>query len=166
MFLFLPLTLVNCKFLKLSFRVLSVGMSEDTDVEDAVAALRRALSEPSEGNVVNLLEALLPFAPPGLEWGIEFSYLAGITYMLEDGKVLAVRVSRDEFGPFMQTSVASVGLEAVPSQALKQVVDDVGGFAHRVAKHLRSWLERAPPNHPKRGRVAKLLEALEKEGVA
>ena len=141
-------------------------MSQDTDVERVLASFRKALAEPNEDNVVNLLESLLPFAPPGLEWGIEFSYLAGITYMLEDGKVLAVRVSRDEFGPFMQTSIASVRLEAVPRQALKPVVDDVRGFAKRMVEHLRSWLARAPPNHQKRGKVAKLLEALEKEGVA
>ncbi len=141
-------------------------MSQDADVRRFIASFRKAVEEPSEDNVIHLLESLMPFAPPGLEWGIEFSYLAGITYMLEDGKVLAVRVSRDEFGPFMQTSIASVKLEAIPRQALKPVVDDVNGFVKRAAEHLRNWLARAPQAHPKRGKVAKLLEALETEGVA
>ena len=130
-----------------------------------VDSLKKALEEPSEDNVVEMLRCLMPFAPPGLEWGIEFSSLAGITYMLEDGRVIAVRVSRDEFGPFMQTSVAPVSLDSIPRQVFKLMLNDLNGFVGRVVEHLRSWLAKAPANHPKRGRVAALLEALEREGL-
>jgi len=130
-----------------------------------IHSIKEAVREPSEGNVVKLLENLLPFSPAGVEWGIEVSYLAGITYMLEDGKVLAVRVSRDEFGPFMQTSIAPMQLSSIPTQALKPIQQDVRSFIKRVSEHLTRWLEKAPQSNPKRERIRALLDKLREEGM-
>ncbi len=138
-------------------------MSASREIEELLSAYRKALNEPSDENIIRMLAALLPFSPPGIEWGIEFSSLAGITYMLENGRVLAVKVSRDEFGPFMQTSIAPVKLEAIPTQALKSIQKDVGGFLERVRNHLTSWLRMAPAKHPKREAIRELIEALTNE---
>ena len=128
------------------------------EVMEFMNALQKAREDPSPDNILALISSLAPFSPPGLEWGIELVTLAGITYMLEDGRLIAVRVSRDEFGPFMQTSIAETSLEAIPQHALNQIRDNIDGFIERVITHLRAWLERAPPNHPKLELVTELIQ--------
>ena len=130
------------------------------EVEAFINALNKARENPSDENILSLIHSLAPFSPPGLEWGIELTTLAGITYVLEDGRLMAVRVSRDEFGPFMQTSVAEASLETIPRNALNQIKDDVDGFIRKVVEHLKNWLDRAPPEHPKREIIRELIEVI------
>ncbi|MCS7133218.1 MAG: hypothetical protein RMI43_01660 [Candidatus Caldarchaeum sp.] len=129
------------------------------EVEKFLNAYDRARSMPSDENLLKLVEALLPFAPPGIEWGIEISSVAGMTYLLEDGRVIAVKVSRDEFGPFMQTSVTPVGLEAIPASALKNI-RDVESFVQKTASHLGEWARKMPANNRQKQLVEQLLLAL------
>ncbi|BAJ49879.1 hypothetical protein CSUB_C0010 [Candidatus Caldarchaeum subterraneum] len=126
------------------------------EVEKFIEAYARAIQEPSDNNLLTLLHALLPFSPAGIEWGLEIASLAGVTYMLEDGRAIAVKVSRDEFGPFMQTSVAQVSLNTIPSAALKNI-KDVKAFVNRVAEHLSEWARRMPDTNPVKKRVETLL---------
>jgi hypothetical protein len=130
------------------------------EVRAFLEAVKAARMDPSPENILSIVEKLSPFSPPGLEWGIELFSLAGVTYMLEDGRLLMVRVSRDEFGPFMQTSVAEIPVGSLPQQAI-QHLSDIDGFLGRIRRHLSSWLMRSPENHPKRAPVATLLKALE-----
>jgi hypothetical protein len=88
-------------------------------VERFHEAYRAARADPSDEKLLALLEALLPFSPPGVEWGVEVADVAGTTYVLEGGRAVAVRLSRDEFGPFMQTSVAEIPLTSIPAVGLK-----------------------------------------------
>ncbi|GBC68767.1 hypothetical protein HRbin01_00452 [archaeon HR01] len=132
------------------------------EVSDFLAAARRAESNPSEENILAMVAGLSPFSPPGLEWGIELSSVAGSSYILEDGRLLLVRVSRDEFGPFMQTSVSQIGLESLPPQVLKSLAD-VKVFLGKVSSHLKLWLERAPKDHPKIDLIQRLVQALEED---
>jgi len=113
----------------------------------------------SDEKLYQLLEALLPFSPPGIEWGLEVANIAGVTYMLEGGRVIAVKVSRDEFGPFMQTSVAEISLTSIPSAALKNI-KDVESFIDRVVKHLSEWASRMPADNSLRRLVEELLKNL------
>jgi len=130
-----------------------------------IQAFRKVVDEaqarPSEDNLVRLIHGLAPFSPPGLEWGIEFGRLAGTSYIMEDGKVLAVRVSRDEFGPFMQTSVAEIPLSAVPTQAFQEL-RDLPKFLRRLRDHLARWLGSVPGNHPKHDLIRELVEFLDR----
>ncbi|MEM3097064.1 MAG: hypothetical protein QW756_04005 [Nitrososphaerota archaeon] len=130
------------------------------EVEYFLEAMDRARRSPTRDNLLQMVEKLSPFSPPGLEWGIELSFLAGVTYMLEDGRLLMVRVSRDEFGPFMQTSVTQISLQDIPDSALKPI-SDVDTFIAGLLKHLNMWLNRAPVDHPRRRSVEMLVQALE-----
>jgi|GEM_PF-1230656 len=130
------------------------------EVEAFLEAFKTAKANPSDENIQTMVEKLSPFSPPGLEWGIELFSLAGVTYMLEDGRLLMVRVSRDEFGPFMQTSVAAIPFSSLPEQAI-QHLRDVDTFLTRIRQHLRAWLLRSPEGHPKRRPVDLLLKSLE-----
>lgn len=131
------------------------------EVDSFLNAYHDALKNPSEDNLLRMVETLIPFAPHGIEWGIEISSVAGITYMLEGGRVVAVKVSRDEFGPFMQTSITPVELRAIPANALKNI-RDLRKFVERVAVHLREWSRRMPSNNYQKQLVEELLRSLEK----
>jgi hypothetical protein len=128
------------------------------DVERFHEAYRAARADPSDEKLLALLEALLPFSPPGVEWGVEVADVAGTTYVLEGGRAVAVRLSRDEFGPFMQTSVAEIPLTSIPSVGLKGL-RDVDGFVKRVLNHLSEWSRRMPEGSAQRELVMKLLES-------
>ncbi|MDW8083890.1 MAG: hypothetical protein RMI49_01630 [Candidatus Caldarchaeum sp.] len=132
-------------------------------VEKFLAAYETARNTPTEENLLKLIESLLPFSPPGIEWGIEISSVAGVTYMLEGGRVIAVKVSRDEFGPFMQTSIAPVDLSSIPAVALKNI-RDVQSFITKTAVHLGQWASKMPPSNAQKSLVEKLLHALETGG--
>jgi hypothetical protein len=71
---------------------------------------------------------------------------------------VAVRLSRDEFGPFMQTSVAEIPLTSIPAVGLKGL-RDVDGFVKRVLNHLSEWSRRMPEGSAQRELVMKLLES-------
>lgn len=131
-----------------------------TEVDAFLKAVDEARRNLSRENLLAMLKSLSPFSPPGIEWGIELSSLAGVTYMLEDGRLLMVRVSRDEFGPFMQTSVSQISYDAIPDQALKTLTD-LDSFIDRLLRHLTAWLDSAPPKHPRREKVEMLVKALE-----
>ncbi|MCS7137289.1 MAG: hypothetical protein NZ941_02850 [Candidatus Caldarchaeum sp.] len=132
-------------------------------VEKFLAVYETARNTPTEENLLKLIESLLPFSPPGIEWGIEISSVAGVTYMLEGGRVIAVKVSRDEFGPFMQTSVAPVELSSIPAVALKNI-RDVQSFIKKTAVHLGQWASKMPPSNNQKRLVEKLLQALQAGG--
>ncbi|MEM2236901.1 MAG: hypothetical protein QXR26_01280 [Candidatus Caldarchaeum sp.] len=118
-----------------------------------------ARREPSDENLLKLLESLLPFSPPGIEWGLEIASIAGVTYMLEGGRLIAVKVSRDEFGPFMQTSVAEIPFESLPAAALKNV-RDVDLFIKKLVSHLSEWLKRMPRENMRRKLVEGFLHSV------
>jgi len=126
-------------------------------------AYEQARQSPTDDNILKLLESLLPFSPPGLEWGLEVTSIAGITYMLEGGRVVAVKVSRDEFGPFMQTSVAEIPLSSIPASALREV-RDVEAFMRRITNHLREWASRMPAGDNRRTAVETFLRAVSEAG--
>ncbi|MEM4190026.1 MAG: hypothetical protein QW544_05890 [Candidatus Caldarchaeum sp.] len=123
-----------------------------------------AKQEPSDENLLKLLESLLPFSPPGIEWGLEIASVAGVTYMLEGGRVIAVKVSRDEFGPFMQTSVAEIPFSSIPATALKNI-RDVDQFVEKIVKHLSEWSKRMPPANSQRKLVESFLQAVKGDAV-
>ncbi|MEM0440824.1 MAG: hypothetical protein QW463_04385 [Candidatus Caldarchaeum sp.] len=129
------------------------------EVEEFLEAYSQARKTPSTENLLKMVERLLPFAPAGIEWGIEISSVAGVTYMIEGGQFIAVKVSRDEFGPFIQTSVAPIGLEAIPAAALKNI-REVDSFVEKVVSHLGEWARKMPATHPQRQLVEQLLKAL------
>ncbi len=135
-----------------------------TAVELFTKAYVEAKREPSDDNLVRLLESLLPFSPPGIEWGLEVASLAGVTYMLDGGKAISVKVSRDEFGPFMQTSVSEIQLTSIPSAAMKKL-QDVEGFIQRVVSHLSEWIKRAPANSEQAKLVGAFLEKVRELGI-
>jgi len=128
------------------------------EVERFHTAYRAARADPCDEKIIALLEALLPFSPPGVEWGVEVADVAGTTYMLEGGRAVAVRLSRDEFGPFMQTSVAEIPLTSIPAVGLK-ALRDVDGFVKRVLAHLSEWARRMPQGSGQRMLVERLLES-------
>lgn len=109
-----------------------------------------------------LIEVLKAFAPPGVEWGIELFRAPGISYIAEGGRVIALRLSRDEFGPFMQTRLTDVDLDEVPKELFKDLLERPEEFLSSVRRHLVEWLRRAPEEHELRGRVVLLLEVLER----
>ncbi|MEM2095637.1 MAG: hypothetical protein QXX19_02090 [Candidatus Caldarchaeum sp.] len=132
-------------------------------VQRFTEAYEQARQSPTDDNILKLLESLLPFSPPGLEWGLEVASIAGITYMLEGGRVVAVKVSRDEFGPFMQTSVAEIPVSSIPSSALREV-RNVEAFMRRITSHLREWVSRMPAGDSRRTAVETLLRAVSEAG--
>ncbi|MEM1943610.1 MAG: hypothetical protein QXO30_00290 [Candidatus Caldarchaeum sp.] len=132
-------------------------------VQRFTEAYEQARQSPTDDNILKLLESLLPFSPPGLEWGLEVASIAGITYILEGGRAVAVRVSRDEFGPFMQTSVAEIPVSSIPSSALREV-RNVEAFMRRITSHLREWVSRMPAGDSRRTAVETLLRAVSQAG--
>lgn len=119
-----------------------------------------ARREPSDENLLKLLESLLPFSPPGIEWGLEIASMVGVTYMLEGGRLIAVKVSRDEFGPFMQTSVAEIPFASLPSAALKNI-RDVDLFIQKLVNHLSEWLKGIPRENMQRKLVEGFLNCVQ-----
>lgn len=134
-------------------------------VERFCKTYEEARRSPTDDNLYKLLESLLPFSPAGIEWGLEVSSLAGVTYMLEDGKVVAVKLSRDEFGPFMQTSVAEIPLSSIPSAALKNI-RDVENFVQRITTHLQDWASRMPLNNERKSLVEAFIKKLKESGIS
>ncbi|MEM1946326.1 MAG: hypothetical protein QXH12_01150 [Candidatus Caldarchaeum sp.] len=128
-------------------------------VERFLSVYVNARRDPSDENLLNLLESLLPFSPPGVEWGLEVASLAGVTYMLEGGRLVAVKVSRDEFGPFMQTNVVEIPLSSLPSAALKNI-RDVDQFVQKLVKHLSGWVKGMKGESLQKKLVERLLETL------
>ncbi|MCS7142394.1 MAG: hypothetical protein NZ920_01170 [Aigarchaeota archaeon] len=137
--------------------------NNDQVIEEVVRRYRELKERRGHEEVVRLIDSLKGFAPPGVEWGIEFGRIPGVSYILEGGRVVALRVSRDEFGPFMQTSLKQVDVKNVPSEALKEVSERPENFITKVVDHLSGWLERAPTDHQLRGKVEALVKGLKNE---
>ena len=129
-------------------------------VDELLASYRELREKRTAEAAASMLERLKEFSPPGVEWGIELVRLPGISYIAEGGRIIALSVSREEFGPFMQSSIRQVEASSIPREALRQIVENPDGFIDRVKRHLSSWLASAPSGHPLRRRVELLLESL------
>lgn len=125
-----------------------------------IDTLQRLRRERSVELAERLLDLVRHFSPPGIEWGIELIRLPGLSYIAEGGRIVALSVSRGEFGPFMQSSTRTVEPGDIPREALSKLAEDPDGFADRLVSHLSEWLERSPPAHPLRGPVEMLLEMI------
>lgn len=118
-----------------------------------------------EQALVRLISALRVIAPPGIEWALEIGNHAGMAYLIESGKLLQLRVSREEFGPFMDTSVREISAEDIPKILLNSVAGDAEGFMKRVLDRLHDWSKRAPANHPSRQGIEGLLRQFDTSRV-
>lgn len=106
-----------------------------------------------------LVELIKDVCPPGIEWGFELGRTPGILYIAEEGRIVALSVSRDEFGPFMDTRMRTVSVKNIPAEALSKIVADPEGFLKSLVNHLSQWLKTAPPNHLLRPEVEKFVSA-------
>ncbi|MEM3155305.1 MAG: hypothetical protein QW668_01525, partial [Nitrososphaerota archaeon] len=61
-----------------------------------------------------LVNQIKDICPPGIEWGFELARLPGVSYIAENGRIVALSISRGEFGPFMDTRMREVAVESVP----------------------------------------------------
>lgn len=118
-----------------------------------------------EQALVRLISALRVIAPPGIEWALEIGNHAGMAYLIESGKLLQLRVAREEFGPFMDTSVREISAEDIPKILLNSVASDAEVFMKRVLERLQDWSRRVPANHPSRQTIEDLLRQFGKSRV-
>lgn len=128
--------------------------------ERALRASSELLRRRDVDSVRELLSSLAEIAPPGVEWGVEVASVAGTRYLAGGGRITVVRVSRDEFGPFMRTQVAEVRVEDVPEEVLKLVLRDPEGLLRSVAEQLTGWLSTGHGDERLRRAVADFLEGL------
>ncbi|MEM1922521.1 MAG: hypothetical protein QXO86_05540 [Nitrososphaerota archaeon] len=101
--------------------------------------------------------------PPGVEWGFEIGRTPGILYIAEDGRIVALSISRDEFGPFMDTRMREVPVKNIPAEAISKIVSDPDGFLKSLVSHLSKWLRGAPATHHLRGDVEEFVAAFPPE---
>ncbi|MCS7094727.1 MAG: hypothetical protein NZ988_02825 [Thaumarchaeota archaeon] len=132
----------------------------DESVSRALDSCARFLAEPSVNSVRVLIDSLRVLSPPGIEWGIELLDVAGTRYVLEGGRVTVVRLSRDDFGPFMRTQVRELEVEDVPEEVLKALLRDPKGLMSSIVSQLERWTQTAHPNRELRERVRELLRGL------
>ena len=128
--------------------------------ERALRTCSELLRRRDVDSVRDLLRILAEMAPPGVEWGVEVASIAGTRYLAGGGRITVVRVSRDEFGPFMRTQVAEVKVDDVPEEVLKLVLRDPEGLLRSVAEQLSSWLSTGHGDEGLRREVASFLERL------
>ena len=83
-----------------------------------------------------------------------------LRYLVGGGTVTVVRVSRDEFGPFMRTQVAEVRPEDLPEEVMKLVLRDPKGFLRSVSDQLEAWHSTGHGDKALRAEVASFLEGL------
>lgn len=131
--------------------------------ELAYATIQASKEDPKKAvklfkDLINLLKL---FVPAGLEWAVEIGSSAGTTYILEDGKLEVIIVSRDEFGPFMGSSVREIDVESVPEQTLLQTVSRFDSFLVGCVNKLKGWLSSIPEENPKKFKVSNLCKTLE-----
>lgn len=132
-------------------------MMSERDVNEVLQCWNALRETHDEQAVMRLISALRVVAPPGIEWALEIGNHAGMAYLIESGKLLQLRVSREEFGPFMDTSVREISAEDVPKILLSALAADAEGFMRKVLDRLQEWSMRAPTNHPSRPAIEGLL---------
>jgi len=128
--------------------------------ERALRACTELLRRRDVDSVREVLSSLAEIAPPGVEWGVEVVSVAGTRYLVGGGKATVVRVSRDEFGPFMRTQVAEVRPEDLPEEVMRIVLRDPEGFLKSVADQLGAWHSTGHGDKVLRAEVAYFLEGL------
>ncbi len=128
--------------------------------ERALRACGELLRRRDVDSVREVLSSLAEIAPPGVEWGVEVVSVAGARYLVGGGTATVVRVSRDEFGPFMRTQVAEVRPEDLPEEVMKVVLRDPEGFLRSVADQLVAWYSTGHGETALRTEVAHLLQGL------
>ncbi|MCX8203250.1 MAG: hypothetical protein N3H32_02915 [Nitrososphaeria archaeon] len=126
----------------------------------AIEACAKFIAEPSVEAVRGLIDSLKDLSPPGIEWGVELLDVAGTRYVLEGGRLTVVRLSRDEFGPFMRTQVREVRVEDVPEEVLKALLKDPRGLIASIADQLERWTRTAHPNRELKEAVRDLVRGL------
>ncbi|MDW8073542.1 MAG: hypothetical protein RMJ28_04820 [Nitrososphaerota archaeon] len=107
-----------------------------------------------------LVELVKDVCPPGVEWGFELARLPGVSYIAENGRVLALSISRGEFGPFMDTRIREVSPANIPAEALSGIVSDPEGFLESLIGHLTQWLKNAHVSNPLSKEVEAFIKAL------
>ncbi|MEN3048568.1 MAG: hypothetical protein ABDH63_07325 [Candidatus Caldarchaeales archaeon] len=132
----------------------------DEYVNRALDACARVMAEPSVNAIRVLIDSLRVLSPPGIEWGVELLDVAGTRYVLEGGRLTVVKLSRDEFGPFMRTQVRAIEPEDVPEEVLKVLLRDPRGLISSIADQLERWTRTAHPNLELKERVRELVRGL------
>ncbi|MEM3033777.1 MAG: hypothetical protein QW663_00175 [Nitrososphaerota archaeon] len=107
-----------------------------------------------------LVNQIKDICPPGIEWGFELARLPGVSYIAENGRIVALSISRGEFGPFMDTRMREVAVESIPAEALAGIVSDPESFLDALTSHLIQWLRSSPKNHPLRVKVEEFIDAI------
>lgn len=128
---------------------------------EKVLELVRELRKSRETELARaLVELIKDVCPPGVEWGFELARLPGVSYIAENGRVLALSVSRGEFGPFMDTRIREISPANIPAEALSGIASDPEGFLDSLVGHLTQWLKNAHVSNPLRGEIEAFLRAL------
>lgn len=125
-----------------------------------IAAVRELKEKGGYEQAYELINQIKDLCPPGVEWGFELARLAGISYIAEGGRIVALSVSRGEFGPFIDSRMKEVPVNNIPVNALSGVVSDPEGFLDSFVNHLLQWLKSSSPNNPLRANVLEFLNAL------
>ncbi|MEM0481936.1 MAG: hypothetical protein QXM16_03485 [Nitrososphaerota archaeon] len=110
--------------------------------------------------VYELINQIKDLCPPGIEWGFELARLPGVSYIAEGGRVVALSISRGEFGPFMDTRMREVPVKNIPMEALSGIMSDPEGFLDSFISHLLQWLKGSSSNNPLRVEVLEFINAL------
>ncbi len=107
-----------------------------------------------------LIDVVKDLVPPGIEWGFEIARMPGISYIVEGGRIVALNLSKGEFGPFMETRIREISTRDLPAQSLARILEDPEGFVADLARHLREWRSRAHHTHPMRPLVDEFIGSL------
>ncbi len=125
-----------------------------------IAAVRELKEKRSYEQAYELMRQIKDLCPPGIEWGFELARLAGISYIAEGGRIVALSVTKGEFGPFMDSRMKEISVNSIPANALSVVVSDPEGFLDSFVNHLLQWLKSSSPNNPLRAEVLEFVNAL------
>ncbi|GBC71710.1 hypothetical protein HRbin02_01498 [Candidatus Calditenuaceae archaeon HR02] len=125
-----------------------------------IAAVRKLKEKGSYEHAYELINQIKDLCPPGIEWGFELARLAGVSYIAEGGRIVALSISRGEFGPFMDSRMKEIPVNSIPVNALSRMVSDPEGFLNSFVNHLLQWLKSSSTNSPLRAEVLDFVNTL------